>query len=464
MHKNSCVAHVCLTLCLAAWVIGSEGTWFWAGLLWMALMGMALGLLFPSARNDESAEDARVRVFRSLTHDPFLVAGLAATLFFVVQAANGGRALVYDPLTGQWTFSLPFWRWGPSSVVAADAWHAAVLVCVFTCVCATLRHAVNKQGKVLILQAMGVNAAVLSLWMLVRLALQHGFALYRLPQFLFSAQSEAVGAFYLLMVAISCGLAINALNAKRPAGWMMLVVFLNFAGVCLSGNPQAILAAWVFAGAIGLYIVKLTWPLLLTGQIARIWSYGIIPFFLAGLVYFGHFTQNPVLHAVRASGSWGAWFARLATSCSDAVGSAWRMVGDHPWVGVGAGGFKPLAPVYGLVESLRNDGHVGQDFVEYLCEHGLLGCGLVAVAVGWVVVENMRRLALVPQVRSESDALPDRVWLFRLTPMAVVLSLGLGLVFVLSFSGAVFRSPFVSLSWCAAVTCLGSFLPMRRAI
>ena len=464
MHKNSCIAHVCLTLCLAAWVIGSEGTWFWAGVLWLALMGLALGLLFPSAKNDESAEDARVRVFRSLTRDPFLAAGLAATLFFVVQAANGGRALIYDSLTGQWTFSLPFWRWGPSSVVAADAWRASTLACVFTCVCATLRHAVGKPEKFLLLQVMGVNAAVLSFWMLVRMALQNGFALYGLPQFLFAAQTETVGAFYLLMVAISCGLAITALIANRPAGWMMLIVFLNFAGVCLSNNPQAILAAWVFVGAIGLYIVKLTLPFLLTGQIARIWSYGIIPFFLAGLVYFGHFAQNPVLCAVRASGSWGAWFASLATSCSDAVASAWRMVGDHPWVGVGAGGFKSFAPVYGLVESLRDDGHVGQDLVEYLCEHGLLGGGLVALAVGWIVVENMRRLALVPQVKSETDAMPDRVWLFRLTPMAVVLSLGMALVLVLSFAGPVFRSPFVSLSWCAAVTCLGSFLPIRRVI
>jgi hypothetical protein len=203
MHKNSCIAHVCLTLCLAAWVIGSEGTWFWAGVLWLALMGLALGLLFPSAKNDESAEDARVRVFRSLTRDPFLAAGLAATLFFVVQAANGGRALIYDSLTGQWTFSLPFWRWGPSSVVAADAWRASTLACVFTCVCATLRHAVGKPEKFLLLQVMGVNAAVLSFWMLVRMALQNGFALYGLPQFLFAAQTETVGAFYLLMVAIS---------------------------------------------------------------------------------------------------------------------------------------------------------------------------------------------------------------------------------------------------------------------
>jgi hypothetical protein len=464
MHKNSCVAHLCLTLVFMTWAAGSGETWFWVGLLWLALMGMALGLLFPTARNDESAEDARVRVFRSLTRDPFLAAGLAATLFFVVQAANGGRALVYDPLTGQWTFSPPFWRWGPSSVAAADAWPAAVLVCVFTCLCATLRHAVTKSGKIILLQVMSVNAAVLSLWMLVRLALQNGFAIYRLPPFLFAAQPEAVGGFYLLMVAISCGLAITELIAKRPAGWMMLVVFLNFAGVCLSENPQAIVAAWVFVGAVGIYIVNFTLPLLLTGQIARIWSYGIIPFLLIGSAYFGYFTQNPVLRAVRASGSWGAWLVGGVGTSAEAVKAAWQMIGDHPWVGVGAGGFKPFAPVYGLVESLRNDGHVGQDFVEYLCEHGLLGCGLVACAAGWIVVENLRRLALAPQVRSETDAMPDRVWLFRLTPMAVVLTLGAALVVVLSFSGAVFRSPFVPLSWCAAVTCLGSFLPMRRVI
>ena len=188
MHKNTCVAHVCLTVVLAAWAFGTGQVWLWVGLLWLALMGMAFGLIFPSAKKDAPEEAARADVCARLALDPSLAAGLAATLFFCVQAANGGRELVYDPSIDQWAFSLPVWRWGPSSVIAADAWRTAVIACVFTCVCATLRHALGKSGKILILEAMSVNAAALALWMLIRMALQNGFFIMRLPVFLFAAQ------------------------------------------------------------------------------------------------------------------------------------------------------------------------------------------------------------------------------------------------------------------------------------
>jgi hypothetical protein len=113
---------------------------------------------------------------------------------------------------------------------------------------------------------------------------------------------------------------------------------------------------------------------------------------------------------------------------------------------------------------MRADRHAGNDLAEYLCEHGLIGCGLVAIAVGTIMFGYARRIALLPQVSNGFGTLPDRCLLFRMTPMAVVLSFGAVLVCGLSFIGSVFHSPFVALSWCATVTCLGSFLPMRRAI
>jgi hypothetical protein len=93
-------------------------------------------------------------------------------------------------------------------------------------------------------------------------------------------------------------------------------------------------------------------------------------------------------------------------------------------MGVGSGGFKSFAPMHGLVEFMRADRHAGHDLADYLCEHGLIGCGLVAIAVGTIMFGYARRIALLPQVPNGFGTLPDRCLLFRMTPMAVVLSSG----------------------------------------
>jgi len=464
MNRNTAVAHVLLTLVFSAWAVEAGTSWFWTGLLWLALMGLAFGLVFPSLKKDETEADAWRGAWMRVACDPLLHAGLAATLFFIVQAVNGGRELVYDPVAERWFFSPPPWRWGPSSVVMADAWRTATLAFVFTCLCVTLRQAVNKGGRILLLRGMSVNAAALAFWEIARLVLRNAAGLYSLPAFLFPASSEAVGAFYVLMMAVSGGLLLDDGLNGRWAPWTPAPLALHFAGACLSGDPPAILTAWLLAGVGGFYALRYAWPFLWGGQRMKNLIFGIAPVLIAGVAYFRYYPGNPLLLAVRAAGSWGGWFAEWARGLAGATGAAFRMMGDHRWFGVGAGGFKAFAPFYGLDAYVRDDGRAGVDLAEYLCEHGLAGCALVALALGVLLIGHIRRLALLPHVTSGISTIPDRCWLFRMTPLAVMLSFGAILIVLLSAAGSVFHSPFVSLSWCATVTCLGSFLPMRKAM
>jgi hypothetical protein len=464
MWINSCTVHIILALIFSAWVSSLPLIGFWTGLLWIVIGGIALGLIFPAMKAEETVEQARAGFMQRLIHDPFLYAGLAAIGFFLIEALNGGRHLVYEPKAGEWAFTLPVWRWGPSSVMSADAWRTCTLAFACIGICAVLRHATGKAGRMLVLQCMSWHAAAIALWMVVRIALQQFLGLYGLPSLIFSAPSDAVGAYYVLMLAISCGLALDRGILGQFSPWMALPLILNFSGVLLSSHPPSILVAWAFAVTYILYVILFAWPLLSIAQITKNMVLGIVPFLIGGALYVRYHSVNLFISAAYSSGSWGDLIAGWMPGYPNSVEAAFCIWGQHPWMGVGSGGFKSFAPMHGLVEFMRADRHAGHDLAEYLCEHGLIGCGLVAIAVGTIMFGYARRIALLPQVSNGFGTLPDRCLLFRMTPMAVVLSFGAVLVCGLSFIGSVFHSPFVALSWCATVTCLGSFLPMRRAI
>jgi|GEM_PF-5189289 len=464
MWINSCTVHIILALIFSAWVSSLPLIGFWTGLLWIVIFGIALGLIFPAMKAEETVEQARAGFMQRLIHDPFLYAGLAAIGFFLIEALNGGRHLVYEPKAGEWAFTLPVWRWGPSSVMLADAWRTFTLAFACIGICAVLRHATGKAGRMLVLQCMSWHAAAIALWMVVRLVLQEFLGLYGLPSLIFSAPSDAVGAYYVLMLAISCGLALDRGILGQFSPWMALPLILNFSGVLLSSHPPSILVVWAFAVIYILYVILFAWPLLSIAKITKNIFFVIVPFLIGGVCYVRYHTVNLFISAAYSSGSWGDLIAGWMPGYPNSVEAAFRIWGQHPWMGVGSGGFKSFAPMHGLVEFMRADRHAGHDLAEYLCEHGLIGCGLVAIAVGTIMFGYARRIALLPQVSNGFGTLPDRCLLFRMTPMAVVLSFGAVLVCGLSFIGSVFHSPFVALSWCATVTCLGSFLPMRRAI
>ncbi len=464
MQRTSSLSHIFIITLVLAWGASCGQLQTFIALMWLALMALTLGLVFPVVKKGETEVDARSGAWRRMASDPFLFLGASVVLFFVVQAVNGGRTLAYNAARDQWAFSLPAWRHGPSSVVSGDAWLTAAQACVIMAVCLTLRHTVGKRGKVLLLHGMSLSATALVLWLFARGVLASSFGWFGLPRFLFAADPAAVGAYYVLMTAVSCGLALESATRSQFKAWLTIPVILNFVGTGVSGSPAAILLGWAFAGVGGLYAALYMWPSLSVSQKIKSWILGIIPVLAGGLSYFWFYEKNPVLQALHASGSWGGFFTGWVQGVEAATHAAWRVWADTPWVGVGSGGFKHFAPLYGFSELARPDGRVGLDWVENLCEHGVVGCVLVALAWGTILGGNLRRLALLRYVTSGSNTRPERSWIFRMMPMAVFLCLGTGLVFSMGVAGTVFRSPFVSFSWCIVVTCLGSFLPMRKTI
>ena len=466
MYKNASVAHILLAVACVTWVGVSAQLAFWSGFVWAGLMALVLGLAFPSVPKGATQDTARSHCWHRLTHDPMVYFGLATLIFFCVQAVNGGRALVYDASAEKWWYSAPGWPRAPSSVVAGFAWQSAACVCVFFCCCLAVRHTMNRSRRLVVLHGISLNAALLALWALVRGVLQHKAGLIGLPGFVFSSHSAAaVGAYYLLMTAISVGLVMDAVAHKRFSVWLVVPLILNYAGVLLAGNRAASLAVWAYAAVIGVYALFYSLPLLMMAGRKKTGLWGVCTLILFGAMGLAYFGVNSLFQGPGAVGQgFGpAALSSWAQEFFNTTGVALRIWLDHPWVGVGSKGFAVFAPLYGLPMTPAG-GPVVSDIGAYLCQYGVIGCGVTALAVGTVLVANTRRLALLPQVPSGDTDHPGRYLVFRLVPMAVALFVGTVFVCGLGCVGAVFRNPMVSLSWGISIAGLGSFLPLRTSV
>lgn len=465
MHKNASVAHILLAVASVTWLDVSNQIVFWSGFVWVCMMALVLGLAFPAVPQGVTHRAARFHCWRRLTHDPMVYFGLAVLLFFCIQAVNGGRMLMYDAVAEQWGYSAPGWSWAPSSVGVGAAWQAAACVFVFLCCCLTVRHTMNRRRRIVLLHGMGLNAAVLVLWTLVRWVLHHKAGVSGLPDSVFVSFPATVGGYYLLMTAISVGLAMDAVAHARFSAWLVLSPVLNYAGVLLSGNSAARLAVWAYAAVIGVYALFYLRPAVITADRKKRWLWGVaslVVFLVMGLVHFG---VSPLLQGagVGGQGSGAARGYSWAQELFGATGTAFRIWIDHPWVGVGPQGFAAFAPLYGPSVEFAAGSSVA-DIAAYLCEYGMIGCGVTALMVGTMLVAHARRLALLPQVVSGGPSHSGRCLIFRLVPMAVALLAGTAFVCGLGCVGTVFRSPMVLLTWGITIAGLGSFLPLRTRV
>lgn len=460
MNKYLSTVHVWLALVCVTWVGTPHTTWFWSCLIWLAGSALVLGLAFPAVRRGESPDRARARCWWSLAHDPFLFAAVLALMFLVVQALNGGRELMYDAVSEQWGFGVPAWPWLPSHVVPEDAWRAAASFCVFMCTCLAVRHTMGKRARLLLLHGLSLNAAVLALWALLRLLLQQRWAVSGLPGFLFDGSAIVGGAYYMLLTAISVGLAVYAADHQRFASWLMVPVVCNFLGTLLMADGAAVLAVWVFVVVAGVAGMLYAWPYTSTSQKLKLLLWGVLPLCCFAFYYFNMYPGNPLASVAGFESVVSTW----SQTGDGAATAALRLWTDHFWTGVGAGGFAVFAPFYGWVTTVAPGGAVGSDYVQFLCEHGVIGCGLVGVAVGAVLYGHMRQLALLPQVTHSTWGGDQRYCLCRLTPMATTLMLGTFLICVLGVVRTVFHDAAVALVWGVVIICLGSFLPIRTQV
>jgi O-antigen ligase/Flp pilus assembly protein TadD len=277
--------------------------------------------------------------------------------------------------------------WGLSSTLFAPYYHDAERVLLPLALCAGLAWFLAFHPSFSGL-AVGLGAVRL------QAVLQ---ALLVLWQRLGASEPRPAGTFY---------------NPNFLAGFLAAAALLSLGAILYAGGAGAARrrwAAWRFA-EVGLCLVALT----LTG------SRGGMLALAAGLLVLLGLRSWRLTLAVFAAGAAALtaipnpWFARLATlGREDAFAwtrlaiwkSAWAMLADHPWLGVGCGQFEHVSPQYAFPVTThwahysRVAENAHNEFLQAGAELGVAGLLLALAVPAFFAYAARRRLRELPRER-----------------------------------------------------------------
>ncbi len=433
-------------------------------LLWLALLTLEALILLPSVRKGETLSDARFRTGQAVLRDAFTYLGLAAVGMVFIQWLNSGCSLVYLSDADVWQFSPPPVTWLPFSIEAKAALAnvSVLLACVVAGI--VLRQGVNRSGKRFLLQAASAVSGAIAVYMVWQAS--GGDASYAA-----SARDPSAcnpGSFFGFWLVMGMGAYVDALS-RRQRGTELLFGFAfigNLAGMLFFASALAIVVYVVTALLLVVY-----WMLLLGHSHSKptqlkLFFVTLVVCVSAVLAVVYVFPGNPVAEKVKSLAAWGQHWDAVASDREIRTSAVLKIWKGHPWVGVGTDGF--FHHVGTVVEGKdwsvirRDQAFVRNDSLQFLCEYGALGVGLLLALVAALLVPVCYRLRLAwqegPGVEFES-----RWLLLRLSPLVVTGVLATALCFAESWIASPFRSPAVLTSWTFVMAMVPAFLPAKAS-
>ena len=417
LFRNMPVILVFLTMAAAAWLRGGTRTEFLVPTIpWLLALLFEVMLFFPQRHLGESSVSARQRTWRHLGRDPLLYVTVVFLLVMVVPFMNRGLCLVCDyPAIMAGASPDPRIPFAPFCVDAAG--HFNVLLWFVPALTAMLaaKHALSRSGKRMLVEMIVWNAAVLavegfiqqaagapsSLWTGKEPAVEEFFASF--------GYANMGGAFFVMAFALSVGVWLTRvaevaamppidptrsvsqqklhrwIRAHYPLAAALLNLFAVLSTLCRAAMINlVVLAAFAFI----YYECSLVFAHRNRARNVKRAAFG----FAAGIVVaislfiFGPKDWTRELDSVsslevldRVSGK-GAYHARVSMA----------IFKDHPLFGVGGWGYKHFCRSYMTPDELEQMQTVGganvhNDYLQFLCEHGLVGFGLL-VAVFLLLV------------------------------------------------------------------------------
>jgi hypothetical protein len=428
-------------------------------LLWLSLVALEWMFLLPAVRRGETWGDARERVLHALWWDPFFYIGVVVVALVGVQCLNSGCELVYLPDIDVWQLSKPAVTWAPFSV----EWRAAYTQLAVFAGCATvglgLRDAVGKASKRVLLQGLAcVSGCISCVWVVLA-------CLGREPYVSLTSGLEpsAAGTFFGLWLLLGMGLSAEA-RARGQRGRVLLFLagtLGNLFGMLFFANPL-ILPAFIVA----VILFSVYWLAYLSVFVSKVVQ---LKLFLCAVACGGAiigslwfvYPQNPVAAKLKAVVPVAEYWDSVSGWKSVRAKAAMTVWQDHPWTGVGAGGFSHYVGLAVKPDAWRtvekNRGYVYNDGVQFLCEYGAFGAGLLLAALISLLIPLCYRSRLLwkPHPHGETGG---RVFLFRLSPVAVAGCLAAVFCGVESLFASPFRSPALLLAWMCVMASMPAFL------
>jgi len=438
-----------------------------AALFWLSLLGLEALMLLPSVFKAESLPEARKRVLRSLEDDAFSYIGFLLVVLVAIQWLNSGCTLVYFSDADLWKYSMPPVEWLPYSITPRPSLELLSLVAALFSGILIIRNGLGKAGRHFLLETASFLSGMIAVYAVFKshagVAPYAGWAL--------TPGASNVGAFFAIWFFIASGRDLDS-APESPSGaffkglaWWIFAFIGNLLGLLEFSTGVGIV---VYAAVGG---VLLVYRLMILGlqraSIGKQFRFGmgivLVVTLITGSLFFLMPTSTIKARVVSISDDvqWKDYLVSRQLRTTAAM-KIWE---EAPWTGVGPQGFSHyLGSViedtdWKIFKADRR--YVWNDFLQFLCEWGVIGSGmLLAIVIVLLIPLFVRFRHLFAGQGGDSESIKE-----------IVLSLDAyfvpGLVAVLTLLvygwwSSLFQNSLTFLSWCFVLALVPGLLPSRQ--
>jgi len=486
---------VFLTDALYAWVWGgTRAVPLLEWMPWFSLLALQVLFFYPQRHPWEDSIRARQRTWESLAHDPLTWICLALTVFLLVPLFNKGLCpccdvnAIYagaDPRP-----PVPYLPW---CVHVGE--HARALMWIVPALIASLavRHALVKRGRRMFLEMLVWNGAALAVFGFVMRGIDasspYGNPDDNLKDVFFATfgYPNMAGSYFILLSAISVGLwrhrwmetgviaTLAVKSQKKPrnlwlrANYPLIAAVMNFFGALCSLSRAAIISAFVIMFMTFIYVFAGIFSNKRRERIRNVkgaaWAALGMMLFVAMVYVFAPEGLTRELNSVssrevldRVSGK-GVYHVRVSTA----------IFKDYPFWGVGFWGYRHHCRKYMTPEELKGvqmagGANVHNDYLQFLCEFGLVGTGLIIAVFVFLVMPVVRdwyQFYHASKFTRPGDSPMPTLAIYSLPPPVFWTFTGVVLVLIHAFGDCPLRSGAVMSALLTALASTEGFLPDR---
>lgn len=431
-------------------------------LLWLAVLCVETVFVLPSVRRGETLADARLRVVRALKKDPLLYLCLAVLLFACVQWMNSGCRLIYLPDADVWQFTTPVVAWAPFGISRAESLtQLSVLTCAAV-VCLCVRHAMSLAGKRTLMKVLVLVSGAMAFCAVGCAGSKTGpfiRCMSGMPGFDW-------GTFFAFWMILGMGVFADSLvYKKKGVEWVFAVGILGN----LCGMLFFCTALWIAVYSLVAVVLFVYWMAYLKTRVPRpvqvkLFLLSLLVVVVVPLTLIYVFPGNPAVGKIEKLLDFSAYWQSLSETRAVRTSAALKVWQDHPWIGVGADGFRHFAAAVIGDQNWKfvkvDPSCVYNDGVQLLCEYGLLGTGLLLFSIILLIAPVCHRARIAWRYGDPNE--DERRWfLFRISPIVVTGTFALVLCLGQSWFESPFRSAAVLISWAVTCSALSAFLPAK---
>ncbi|MCX6581017.1 MAG: O-antigen ligase family protein [Candidatus Aminicenantes bacterium] len=392
--------------------------------LGMAVAAFFIFLLSPylrrtSHRHGKSLMEDRIK---GILRDPIFYIGVFFLIPLYIQWWNSGKVYILEDKAREVLFSPASIDWLPGAVNTLKSWDMLVWFFPAFVLLLIVRHGCpGKQGFIIISWSMAVNSAILGIIGIIAPLLGNGYlswltSIFILPpysRFSFSnsgyfstfGYANHAASFFLLHLGLTCGLFfyyyIDRKQHRRiilKTGILLLIILLQFYTLHRCHSSYGMLFSWLimaFFVFYGLYLFIRENPkrrvkagFIVTGAIL------LLVVVLAGLYFTARGDILSELSTMKKPGKYIKEQSAVKFFFISAALDIWR---HNPFFGIGGGSYSEYLIYYERPNSTRytetherGKANVHNDFIQFLCEFGIVGIGLLTAALVLLAVKIVK--------------------------------------------------------------------------